>query len=110
MLSYCCCVSTLHAIFLCHNVYYYVILTYHDPFLLIHGEWSLFMANAAGVLVCFLVQLFYTRMIYHRHNERQVALVIDDRTCAADLDASRFWNCNGCRRVRLSYQFIQFFA
>jgi len=57
--------GTVHAIFVCHTVYHYVVLSYINPALLIDGEWSVYAATGLTVIICFLVQGFYARMIYH---------------------------------------------
>ncbi|KAH9841050.1 uncharacterized protein C8Q71DRAFT_436103 [Rhodofomes roseus] len=56
--------STIHAAFVCHTVWHYLIFSYTDVDLLLDGEWSVYVATAVGVCACFLVQSFFARTIY----------------------------------------------
>lgn len=57
--------GTTHATFVCHTVYHYLVLSYTNPLSLIDGEWSVYAATCVGVVSCFIVQIFFARMIYH---------------------------------------------
>ncbi|THU93419.1 hypothetical protein K435DRAFT_840242 [Dendrothele bispora CBS 962.96] len=41
------------------------VLSYTRPQLLIDGEWSVYASTLVGVVMCFIVQIFFARMIYH---------------------------------------------
>ncbi|KAF9228328.1 hypothetical protein BS17DRAFT_805833 [Gyrodon lividus] len=57
--------GSLHAFLVCHTVYHYLVLSYMNPMYLIQGEWSVYTATCVGVVVCFCVQIFFARMIFH---------------------------------------------
>ncbi|KAJ7173625.1 hypothetical protein C8R46DRAFT_1215550 [Mycena filopes] len=49
---------------ICHTVYHYSILSYSNPLSLIDGEWSVYTAIALGIPTCFLIQIYFARMVY----------------------------------------------
>jgi len=57
--------GTAHAIFVCNSTYHYLVPSYTNPMSLIDGEWSVYTATCIGVVVCFFVQIFFARAIYH---------------------------------------------
>ncbi|KAH7890617.1 hypothetical protein F5I97DRAFT_50425 [Phlebopus sp. FC_14] len=57
--------GSLHAFLVCHTVYHYLVLSYTNPMYLVQGEWSVYTATCVGVVVCFCVQIFFARMIFH---------------------------------------------
>ncbi|THU96278.1 hypothetical protein K435DRAFT_858679 [Dendrothele bispora CBS 962.96] len=56
--------ATVHAIFVCHATYHYVVLSYDNPLSLIDGDWSIYAATSVGVVLCFCIQTFFARMLY----------------------------------------------
>ncbi|KAJ7777351.1 hypothetical protein B0H16DRAFT_1505210 [Mycena metata] len=48
----------------CQSVYHYLILGYSNPLSLIDGDWSVYVANALGIPICFLIQIYFSRMVY----------------------------------------------
>ncbi|THU98503.1 hypothetical protein K435DRAFT_964938 [Dendrothele bispora CBS 962.96] len=62
--------ATVHAIFVCHTVYHYVVLSYSNPLSLFDGEWSVYAATSVGVVLCFCIQMFFARMLYFLTKKR----------------------------------------
>lgn len=60
-----CVLGSVHAFFVCHLVYHYLVRTYTNPLMLVDGVWSVYTATLIGVLVCPIIQLFFVRTIYH---------------------------------------------
>ncbi|KAF8962751.1 hypothetical protein BDZ97DRAFT_1091787 [Flammula alnicola] len=56
--------DTIHAIFMCHALHFYLIVGFVDHSLLINGTWSLFMSVAINVILAFIVQAFFTHRIF----------------------------------------------
>ncbi|KAF9488449.1 hypothetical protein BDN71DRAFT_457379 [Pleurotus eryngii] len=56
--------ATLHAALLTHTVYHYSVKSYTRPMILPDGEWSCYTAVATGIIICFIVQTYFTRMIF----------------------------------------------
>ncbi|KDQ57197.1 hypothetical protein JAAARDRAFT_207512 [Jaapia argillacea MUCL 33604] len=56
--------DTIHIIFVCHAMYYYLITNYNNPPGLVDGTWSLYTSVALNVLIAFIVQCFFTKRIY----------------------------------------------
>ncbi|KAF8149844.1 hypothetical protein B0H34DRAFT_163708 [Crassisporium funariophilum] len=56
--------DTLHAIFMCHCVHFYLITGYGHPEALVDGTWSLFISIAINVTIAFIVQCFFTHRIF----------------------------------------------
>jgi len=56
--------NSLHTWMTCHTVFHYSILSYSNPLSLIDGEWSVYVANALGVPICSIIQMYFCRMVY----------------------------------------------
>ncbi|KAJ7306146.1 hypothetical protein DFH08DRAFT_902263 [Mycena albidolilacea] len=56
--------GALNAVLVCHSVYHYLVLSYTNPLLLIQGEWSVYASTAVSILTCFLIDLFFARMLF----------------------------------------------
>jgi len=56
--------GSAHTWMTCHTVYHYSILSYSNPLSLIDGEWSVYTANALGIPICVLIQIYFSRMVY----------------------------------------------
>ncbi|KAJ6561090.1 hypothetical protein DFH09DRAFT_1160425 [Mycena vulgaris] len=56
--------ESAHTWMTCHTVYHYSILSYSNPLSLIAGEWSVYTAYALGIPICFLIQIYFSRMVY----------------------------------------------
>jgi len=56
--------DTLHVIFMCHALYFYLITGFGNPLLLMNGTWPLFSSIAINVVVAFIVQCFFTERIF----------------------------------------------
>jgi len=56
--------NSAHTWMTCHTVYHYSILSYSNPLSLIDGEWSVYVANALGIPICLLIQIYFSRMVY----------------------------------------------
>ncbi|KAJ8698959.1 hypothetical protein PTI98_005607 [Pleurotus ostreatus] len=56
--------ATLHAIFLSHTVWHYSVKSYTRPEILPDGEWSVYAGVTVGIFICFVLQIFFVRMIY----------------------------------------------
>lgn len=56
--------DTLHVIFMCHAVHYYLIVGFVDHSVLVDGTWTLFMSLTVNILLAFIVQLFFTHRIF----------------------------------------------
>jgi len=61
-------VATLHTALVCHTMYHYLILCYIDPLALINGVWSIYTSVAVGIVICFIVQSFFAKMLWHLTN------------------------------------------
>ncbi|KAJ7496795.1 hypothetical protein FB451DRAFT_203712 [Mycena latifolia] len=57
-------IESAHTWLICHTVYHYSILSYSNPLSLFDGEWSVYTANSLGVPTCFVIQIYFARMIY----------------------------------------------
>ncbi|KAI6106774.1 hypothetical protein EV401DRAFT_496834 [Pisolithus croceorrhizus] len=56
--------DTLHVVFVCHALYYYLITNYGVPTSLEYIVWSLSASDLINVLVIFVVQCFFAHQIY----------------------------------------------
>jgi len=56
--------ESAHTWMTCHTIYHYSILSYSNPLSLIDGEWSVYTANALGIPIVFLIQIYFARMVY----------------------------------------------
>ncbi|KAG9218520.1 hypothetical protein CCMSSC00406_0008873 [Pleurotus cornucopiae] len=72
--------ATLHAIFrmldylhlaerlltlaVSHTVWHYSVKSYTRPEILPDGEWSVYAGVTVGIFICFVLQIFFVRMIY----------------------------------------------
>lgn len=57
--------DSLHVSFMCHTLYYYLIINYGDPMSLVYVVWSFPASLMANVLAITMVQLFFAHQIYH---------------------------------------------
>lgn len=57
--------DSLHVSFMCHTLYYYLIINYGDPMSLLYVVWSFPASLMANVLAITMVQLFFAHQIYH---------------------------------------------
>ncbi|KIP08211.1 hypothetical protein PHLGIDRAFT_387178 [Phlebiopsis gigantea 11061_1 CR5-6] len=65
--------DTLHIIFICHAMYYYLILNYANPSALLTGTWSLWSSMIVNCVIGCIVQGFFTARLYavtHRVTRR----------------------------------------
>ncbi|KIK10263.1 hypothetical protein K443DRAFT_670885 [Laccaria amethystina LaAM-08-1] len=56
--------DTLHVIFMCHSIHFYLITGFGNPAALASGTWSLYTSIAINVLMAFVVQSFFTQRIH----------------------------------------------
>ncbi|KAJ6482516.1 hypothetical protein C8R45DRAFT_303605 [Mycena sanguinolenta] len=56
--------GAVHAVMVCHTVYHYLVLSYTNPLSLIQGEWSVYASTAVSIFSCFLIQIFFARMLF----------------------------------------------
>jgi len=56
--------QSVHTGLTCNTVYHYTVLSYSKPLSLIDGEWSIYTANALGIPIVFLIQIYFARMVY----------------------------------------------
>ncbi|EAU85428.2 hypothetical protein CC1G_12567 [Coprinopsis cinerea okayama7 len=56
--------DTLHVIFMCHAMYYYLIKNFGNTLPLAAGNWSLISSITINVVIAFVVQAFFTQRIY----------------------------------------------
>jgi len=56
--------DTLHVIFMCHAIHYYLIDGFVDHSVLADATWTLFMSLTVNILLAFIVQLFFTHRIF----------------------------------------------
>ncbi|KAG5718053.1 hypothetical protein E4T56_gene14399, partial [Termitomyces sp. T112] len=56
--------DTIHVIFMCHSIYYYLIKGFGNTNLLQQGTWSLFASIAINIVMAFTVQSYFTQRIY----------------------------------------------
>ncbi|KAI6019665.1 hypothetical protein F5J12DRAFT_481376 [Pisolithus orientalis] len=57
--------DTLHSLFVCDVLYYYLVTNYGVPTSLDYSVWSLPASILANAFLVFVVQLFFTHKIYH---------------------------------------------
>ncbi|KAF7377466.1 hypothetical protein MSAN_00168400 [Mycena sanguinolenta] len=60
--------GAVHAVMVCHTVYHYLVLSYTNPLSLIQGEWSVYASTAVSIFSCFLIQIFFARMLFRLTN------------------------------------------
>ncbi|KAJ7840595.1 hypothetical protein B0H14DRAFT_1056622 [Mycena olivaceomarginata] len=60
--------GALNAVLVCHNVYHYLVPSYTNPLLLIQGEWSICASTAVSIPTCFLIEIFFARMLFRMTN------------------------------------------
>jgi len=65
LVAFLCSLDTLHIIFVCHCIYYYLVTNYANPSALAGGVWSLYASVAVNVVTTCVVQSFFTRRIHH---------------------------------------------
>ncbi|KAJ7708770.1 hypothetical protein B0H17DRAFT_1324896 [Mycena rosella] len=68
--------ESAHTWMTCHTVYHYSILSYSNPLSLIDGEWSVYTANALGIPIVLLIQIYFSRMVYLLAHKKWKLLVI----------------------------------
>jgi len=56
--------DTLHVVFMCHSLYFYLITGFRNPLVLADGTWALFSSIAINVVISFIVQCFFTKRIF----------------------------------------------
>ncbi|CAA7267161.1 unnamed protein product [Cyclocybe aegerita] len=56
--------DTIHAIFMCHALHYYLIDQFGNAAALRDGTWTVFMSIAINVIMAFIVQCFFTQRIF----------------------------------------------
>ncbi|KAF9491236.1 hypothetical protein BDN71DRAFT_1453052 [Pleurotus eryngii] len=56
--------ATLHAGLFVHTVYHYSVKSYSQPMILPDGEWSCYTAVTIGIVICFIIQTYFTRVIF----------------------------------------------
>jgi len=63
--------DTLHVAFMCHALYFYLIIGFGNPLALADGIWPLFGSIAINVVVAFIVQCFFTERIFQLCSPRK---------------------------------------
>ncbi|THV04290.1 hypothetical protein K435DRAFT_791161 [Dendrothele bispora CBS 962.96] len=58
--------TTVHAIFVCHAAYHYLVLSHSNPLSLIDGEWSSYVSDIVEVFC----SRFFARMLYFLTKEK----------------------------------------
>jgi len=56
--------DTLHVVFMCHALYFYLILGFGNPQALVDGTWTLLSSIGVNVIVSFIAQCFFTERIF----------------------------------------------
>ncbi|PBL03611.1 hypothetical protein ARMGADRAFT_24330 [Armillaria gallica] len=56
--------DTVHVVFMCHAIHWYLIAGFGNPALLVEGTWSLFSSIMINVIIAFLVQCFFAQRIH----------------------------------------------
>ncbi|TFK47846.1 hypothetical protein OE88DRAFT_753161 [Heliocybe sulcata] len=70
LVAFLCSLDTLHIIFVCHCIYYYLVTNYENPPALAGGIWSLYASVAVNVVIACVVQSFFTKRIYQLSGPR----------------------------------------
>ncbi|KAK0193788.1 hypothetical protein F5146DRAFT_401440 [Armillaria mellea] len=56
--------DTIHIVFMCHTMHYYLIAGFGNPAHLVEGTWSLFSSIMVNVIIASLVQCFFAQRIH----------------------------------------------
>ncbi|KAK0204796.1 hypothetical protein DFS33DRAFT_694886 [Desarmillaria ectypa] len=56
--------DTVHVVFMCHAMHWYLIAGFGSPAYLVEGTWSLFSSIMVNVIIGFLVQCFFAQRIH----------------------------------------------
>ncbi|ESK88795.1 hypothetical protein Moror_17129 [Moniliophthora roreri MCA 2997] len=57
--------DTLHVVFMCHAMHYYLIVRYGMPQTLLTGIWSLYASLLTNIITAFISQTFFTKRIHY---------------------------------------------
>ncbi|KAJ7806155.1 hypothetical protein B0H14DRAFT_2876759 [Mycena olivaceomarginata] len=70
--------ETVHSIFSCHAIYWYVITNYANPAGLARATWSAVLTLLVSSIIMLLVHLFYAKRVWHmsRKNRYLTSLIV----------------------------------
>jgi len=63
--------DTLHVIFMCHTIHYYLIKGFGKPALLANGIWSLFASLGVNIIIALVVQSYFALRIHKLCSEKK---------------------------------------
>lgn len=63
--------DTLHVCFMCHALYYYLIVGFGNPRALVYGTWTLITSIGINVTTSFIAQCFFTERIFRLCSPRK---------------------------------------
>jgi len=56
--------DTLHVVFMCHAIYYYLVTSFGNSKALLDGTWSIYASMTVNIFMAFVIQCFYVKHIH----------------------------------------------